>query len=350
MTADDQRIDIILRGFVAWLDDVAAPATHEVLDVVRPSVGYSSETLLVEVRRTDATGAPTERLVLKLPPSGQAIFPTYDFALQARVQEVAAAAGIPAPVPATAVADERWLGSRFLVMPAIEGHVLGEIAVFDKWLAADGPGGSATISRGYVDLLADIHRIDWQGSGLGDVVPRRDNAAEIAHWRDYLAWYDDGAVPVPALVKALEWCASNRPPTEPPPSLLWGDVRLGNTIFDDARRLVAVLDWEMASIGAGEHDLAWMLALQAIQDELIGRTVPGFLDHDGVVARYEARLGRPVHDLEWYEIFAMVRSTAIMTRISILNERRGEPSMLPIADNPILDLLARTIGAATPVR
>ena len=248
------------------------------------------------------------------------------------------------------VADERWLGSPFLVMPAVAGHVLGEIAVFDKWLAADGPDGSTAIHATYMDLLADINRVDWQGSGSAEVVPQRDNAAELAHWREYLAWYDDGAVPVPALVEALDWCEAHRPTTEPPPSLLWGDVRLGNTIFDEARNLVAVLDWEMATIGAAEHDLAWTLTLQATQDELIGRTVAGFLDHDAAVARYQARLGRPVQDLDWYEIFAMVRSTAIMTRISILNERRGEPSMLPIADNPILDLLARRISEATSRR
>ena len=103
----------------------------------------------------------------------------------------------------------------------------------------------------------------------------------------------------------------------------------------------------MATIGAAEHDLGWTLTLQATQDEMIRRTVPGFLDRDAVVARYEARLGRSVQHLEFYEVFAMVRSTAIMTRISILNERRGEPSVLPVADNPILDLLARRIREAT---
>lgn len=347
MTDDDRRRDAVPAGLVAWLDDVDRSNKHEVLGCVRPPVGYSSETLLVHLRRTDALGEHDERIVVKLPPSGPAIFDTYDFAMQARVQEVVAEAGIPAPVPARAVSDERWLGTPFLVMPAINGHVVGEIAVFDRWFPPGDPAANATVHGSYVDLVADINRVDWSGSGLGVAVPQRDNAAELAHWRAYLDWYADGDAPVAALVDALAWCESHRPPTEPAPSLLWGDVRLGNTIFDDARHLEAVLDWEMASIGAAEHDLAWMLSLQATQDGMIGRTVPGFLEADAAVARYEARLGRPVRDLAWYEVFAMVRSTAVMTRISILNERRGEPSLLPIADNPILDLLARRITEAS---
>ena len=89
-----------LDGFVAWLDAQKPGMTHEVVGVDRPDAGYSSETVLVDVRRSDAGGTRDERLVLKLPPAGPAIFPTYDFTLQARVQEAAAAAGIPAAVPA----------------------------------------------------------------------------------------------------------------------------------------------------------------------------------------------------------------------------------------------------------
>lgn len=346
-TPDDPRIDAVLVGFAPWLDHVEAPARHEVVDWVRPSVGYSSETLLVRVRRSDTGGAHDQRLVLKLPPTGPAIFPTYDFELQARVQEAVAEAGIPAPVPVRSESDDRWIGSPFLVMPAIDGHVPGEIAVFDDWFSRDDPARNTAVHGTYVDLVADINRIDWKQRGLAGALPHRDNVAELAHWRDYLAWYDDAEVPVPALVDALGWCEAHLPRTAPSPSLLWGDVRIGNTIFAEGGQLIAVLDWEMASIGAAEHDLAWTLALQATQDQMIGRTVPGFLDHDEVVARYEARLGRRVKDLEWYEIFAMVRSTAIMTRISILNERLGKPSFLPIADNPILDLLARRIAEAS---
>ena len=148
------------------------------------------------------------------------------------------------------------------------------------------------------------------------------------------------------LREALEWCASHQPAVEPAASLLWGDVRLGNVIFDEDRTPVAVLDWEMASIGSAEHDLAWLLSLEDIPRELLGRTVPGFLDHDEVVARYEVRLGRAVQDLEWYEILALVRSAAILTRIAHLDALAGRPVMFPPADHPVLGVLRRRLGEA----
>jgi aminoglycoside phosphotransferase (APT) family kinase protein len=121
--------------------------------------------------------------------------------------------------------------------------------------------------------------------------------------------------------------------------LLWGDVRLENMVLDDEGRPRAVLDWDMTSIGAPEHDLAWLTSLDLTMHALFGARTEGFPDRDGTVARFEAVSGRPVRDLEWYETLAMVRSAAIMTRISVLRRDAGEPVMLPIEDNPILDLL-----------
>ncbi len=384
-----------LAGLAAWLDGQAPGTTHQVVAVERPAAGYSSETALVDVRchpaphhpdsgttvaspgppawsrnegsspsgSTVASPVPpawsqneggeagegsdgaVERLVVKLPPPGPAIFPAYDFALQARVQEAVAAAGIPAPAPARSEADERWLGAPFLVMPAVDGHVVGSVPAFDRRLTAAGAGANRALHTAFVHLVADVNQVDWRAAGLDGVLPHRDNAAELAYWRDYLDWYADGEVLVPALVAALDWCAAHPPAREPEPALRWGDVRLENVILDDDLHPVAVLDWEMASLGAAEHDLAWLTTLQATQDALVGRRVDGFLDLAEVVATYEARLGRPVQDLAWYEALAALRSTAILTRIAHLNDRRGGPNFFPIADNPMLDLLAgRTAG------
>jgi len=335
-------IDTVLAGFVAWLVDRDGGAPPEVLNHQRPSAGFSNETILVDLRR----GTADERFVLKLPPLGPRDFPTYDFALQARVQEAIAAAGIPAPIPVYVVDDSHWLGAPFLVMPAVEGHVVNQMAVSDRWLTKADPALNTTVYDNYVDVMAAINRVDWRAAGLADVVPQRNNAAEVAYWRQYLEWSGDGAVLVPAIADALDWCDANQPGAEPAPSLLWGDVRLGNVIFDESRAPVAVIDWEMASIGAAEHDLAWALGLDAAQEELFQRRVQGFPDHDAAVARYESQLGRSVQDLEWYEIFAIARSTAIMTRIGYLHELAGEPGPFPITDNPVVSILTRRVAEA----
>lgn len=347
MTTGSAADDAVLGDLVAWLDEQSASSTHAVTGHETPAAGYSSRTILVEVARTEAGVVHDERLVLKLPPAGPAIFDRYDFAMQARLQEAASASGIPTATPARAEQDPHWLGAPFLVMPAVDGQVFSEVPALDKRLAKAEPSVNERFHGRFLDLLADIHRIDWRAAGLAGAVPQRDNQAELAYWRAYLDWYADGERIVPVLDEALAWCEANRPASEPEPSLLWGDVRMGNVIVGDDRTPLAVLDWEMATIGAAEHDLAWILSLDATQAALMQRTVPGFLDHDDCVARYEARLGRPVQDLEWYEILASVRSTAIMTRISHLNARRGEDNFFPIADNPILDLLVGRIERAT---
>ena len=80
--------------------------------------------------------------------------------------------------------------------------------------------------------------------------------------------------------------------------MLWGDVRLGNVIFDDGFAPVAVLDWEMASIGPAEHDLAWYTALEGMTEHFFGQRVTGFLTRDEIVARHEQALGRPLVDFD----------------------------------------------------
>src|ERR1019366_6440542 len=185
-----------------------------------------------------------------------------------------------------------------------------------------------------------IHRAD-PDSAPG--VPRRDNAAELDFWEEYLSWSCHGR-PVPALVGALEWCRKPGPADEPPAALLWGDVRFENAVFDDDGRVRAVLDWDMTSVGAPEHDLAWFTSLDFTMHRMFGKRADGFPDRDATVARFEELSGRPVVDLGWYETLAMVRSTPIMTRISYLRREADEPLMLPIDDNPILDLLTERLA------
>ncbi len=336
--------DAVVAGFVAWLRAQDPTATIEAVGYERPSDGFSSETFLVDLHRDGPNGPHDERQVLRLPSPVAGIFPDYDLTRQARAQEAAAAGGIPVAVPVRIESDPQWLGTEFLVMPVVEGHVPGQSPTRDHWITKAPEALQTTMYENYLDVIAAINRIDWDAGDLAEFVPQRDNGAEIGYWRDYLEWYADGEVLVPVLADALEWCAANRPVSEPAPSLLWGDVRLGNVIFDEARAPAAVLDWEMATIGAAEHDLAWHLTLDATQNELFRRTVPGFLDHDAAVARYEAQLGRRLQDLGWYEIFALVRSTSIMTRVAHLHSQAGLPEYFPIADNPILAILQRRIA------
>ncbi len=146
---------------------------------------------------------------------------------------------------------------------------------------------------------------------------------------------------MPALAAALDWCRAHAPEREPAarPVLCWGDVRFGNVVFGDDLRPRAVLDWDMTMIGSREHDVAWFTALMSTIVSMTGRRVEGFPDRDDTVARYEELTGRALHDFDWYETLALVRSTAIMTRIGYLARAAGDQQVMDIDDNPLLDLL-----------
>ena len=187
---------------------------------------------------------------------------------------------------------------------------------------------------GLIDTVVGVHAVDGAATGLGEVLPGTTVRDALDRWTAYVDWSSEGD-PLPALTEALSWSAA-RVPGEAAPVLLWGDVRLGNLVFDEERRVRGVLDWDLASIGPAEMDLGWHFGLEYMMESLFGQRVEGFPRHDDVVARYEEASGRVLADLDWHEVFALVRALAINDRHQrITGDRRR-------ADNPMgAVLLAR---------
>ncbi len=339
---------VVAGALAAWFAARTGSDNVRVVHAEHPSIGYSSETVLVDLAASgtdgDARGEQKYELVVRLAPPTVGTFRDYDLAQQTIAQMAAAAAGVAIAMPEL-VSEVSWLGVPFMVMPRVHGHVLGEVAALDPWLHSLTEAERGQVYEAFIGAIAATHRADLSAAAG---VPVRDNAAELDFWADYLEWSSGGA-PVRELVDALEWCRAHQPVTESEPVLLWGDVRFGNAIFGDDLMPRAVLDWDMASIGAAEHDVAWFITLEATMRSMLGRQLAGFPDRDGTIAQYEALSGRILHDLEWYEILAVTRSTAIMARIGYLHLGAGLASPFPIEDNPILDLLAARIAAADAV-
>ncbi len=144
--------------------------------------------------------------------------------------------------------------------------------------------------------------------------------------------------------EGLRWCRDRIPDPEPPSSLLWGDVQLGNVLVAGDMSIAAVLDFEMSFIGPAELDLAWFLVLHRMTVDRCGGDLPGFLDTTGTIATYEERLGRTVTDLRWFEVFAALRSGAIMVRAARLLSSLGIDDSWLTRGNPTVDLLAELIA------
>jgi aminoglycoside phosphotransferase (APT) family kinase protein len=319
---------------------LGAPAVR-VVAAEHPSTGWSSETVLVDLAwpASDGAGEETGEFVVRLAPPMVGTFRDYDLAQQTVAQLAAAAAGVAVAEPEL-VDDPQWFDVPFMVMPRVRGHIIGEVAAFDPWLNALDEAQRARAHEAFIGAVAATHRADL-AAATG--VPRRDNGAELDFWADYLDWSSGGS-PLPALVDALAWCRARRPVTESEAVLLWGDVRLGNVIFGDDLAPRAVLDWDMTSIGAPEHDVAWFVMLESTMRTLLDSHLAGFPDRQATIAQYESLSGRTLRDFEWYETLALVRSTAIMTRIGYLHRDAGLPSPLPIDDNPLLDLLGARLA------
>lgn len=300
-------------------------------EITRPAPGWSCETVVVE-----------RELVVRLPPLGDGIFPTYDLEEQAAVQEAVASNGAPVASPVTYEPDRSFLDAPFLAMPFVDGPIPNELTAADPWLRSLPDDDSRhAVWRALIDTVAEIHAVPVDGLGL-----RAGLDAELEFWEDYLAWATDGAPPS-GLASALAWCRANRPVHEPAAGLLWGDVRLGNVVFDPAVLAPrAVLDWDMTSGGPLEMDLGWFLALEQLQSELTGIAVPGFGTREEAVALAEEHVERPLVDLDWYEIFALTRASAVSTRIAILFERDGRQTMFEPGNDPAYTAAAARIAVA----
>ena len=116
-------------------------------------------------------------------------------------------------------------------MGFVRGVIPSDFTAGDEWLR-DLPddGARRAVWEAFVDAVLTIGTADGAGLGL-----RTGLGAELDWWDRYIGWATDGAPPSD-LADVLTWCSANQPSTEPPAALLWGDVRLGNVVFDPRRR------------------------------------------------------------------------------------------------------------------
>jgi aminoglycoside phosphotransferase (APT) family kinase protein len=332
--------DEFAARFARWLS--AQWNTEVVVDEVdHPSVGYSSVTTMVRAR---SAGTKATRLVVRMAPAPAGTFADYDLSVQHAAQLAAAGAGVPIATPLQTETDTSWLGAPFTVMPRVDGHIIGEAHSFDRWLVGLGAAGQATLHDHFLETMVAIHRADTAAAAAAGV-PVRDDKAELVYWDDYLQW-SAGGDPLPELVDALAWCRTHAPPRADAPTVLrWGDVRLGNMVFGDDLQPSAVLDWDMAAIGAPEHDLAWFTMLDDVISTLAGRRVEGFPGRGGLIARYEELSGKSLAHFDWYETFALLRSTAVLARIGYLERDAGREPAMPVAGSPVLAMLCERTSA-----
>jgi aminoglycoside phosphotransferase (APT) family kinase protein len=319
VAARQRDLDAVHDGLTRWVHAQHPRATDVRLGPLRkPSSGYSSETLLFGLTWTEDGVDREDELVARLPPAGGGIFPEYDLTRQANVQRALATTAIPVAEPLAVELDESWVGAPFFVMRRVLGTVLPDTPSYVTAGALHDavPDTQTRVQRDFVHTLADLHALDWDGLGLGVLIPpdQRGLAHDLDRAETYVQWSTDSDVPT-VITDAIAWARAHRPNPEPPLSLIWGDPRLGNVVFGDDWSQHALLDWEMASIAPAELDLAWFVGLHEMSTNGRGGDLPGFVGHDEVLALWSYGLGRPVVDYRWFEVLSLVRAESIFLRI-----------------------------------
>lgn len=288
------------------------------------AAGWSSESLLFDAK----VGERISEYVVRIPPTGGGIFPNYDLGAQTLTQNLLHEHGIATPSPILYEPDNSWIGSKFLVMPRIVGHTPSDTSYATRgWLHDAGPDVQRRVHDSFLTTIADLQQVPitdatWleRPSGVG-------TTAELTWWREYVKWGTENQVP-DIMAEAFEWLMHYQPEEPAELTVCWGDARLSNAIFDDTGQIVGALDWEQACICPAETDFAWWLATRRQMLEVNGLDIdpelPGFDTRAEVIRRFEVMIGRPLVDLGWYEIFAMVRMGSCILRTQVLLRQIGQ--------------------------
>jgi aminoglycoside phosphotransferase (APT) family kinase protein len=314
-------LDEVATALERWARAKVGPDAR-VTNAASPGNGMSSETVLFDMD----SGGEAERYAARLAPQPDVypVFPEYDIELQAKCMRlVRAHTDVPVPDVRWLELDERWLGTRFLVMRRIEGNAPPDIPpyVFMGWVVDATPAQRAALQTNTVQILATLHTLNPSNADLSFLArPQHGGTAlaqQLGHERWYYEWAREG-VSYPLIDATFEWLDAHMP-DEGETVLNWGDARVGNVLYRDFAP-VAVLDWEMATMGPREVDLAWMIFLHRFFDDIAERFgMPGmkdFLQREAVAAEYEQLTGHTVRELEWFEVFAALRFAIVSVRTS----------------------------------
>ncbi|HLU42973.1 MAG TPA: phosphotransferase family protein, partial [Microthrixaceae bacterium] len=254
----------------AWLARRLPPGARPRIDGLAGTSanGMSSETLVVDARWREGGAERRERLVARLAPGPEdvPVFPSYDLDRQFRsIRLVAEVTDVPVPPVWWSEPDPDAVGAPFFVMSHVDGRVPPDVMPYnfgDSWLHDAGRDDQRRLQDATVDVLARLHAVDGATDRFAFLAPATAGDTPLrrrfAVTREWYAFAAADGFRSPLVERALAWLEDRWPATESGAVLCWGDSRIGNVIYDGFVP-AAVLDWEMATVGPRELDVAWLI-------------------------------------------------------------------------------------------
>lgn len=280
--------------------------------------GFSNLTYLLRLGEPSEGG---QEYVLRRAPLGPVARGAHDmpreYRLLSRVHPV-----LPiAPQPVLLVEDPAVLGAPFYLMERRRGVVV-RTGLPPEYAAL--PDAPRRLSEALVDTLADLHAVDIDAAGLRDLgKPEGFNARQVEGWagRWRRARTDDLPDELPD-EDVIAWLTAHTP-AESAHTLVHNDFKLDNLMLDpaDPARVVALLDWEMTTVGDPLADLGLTLTYWTMPQQpggaenRVGAAAPGFLSREAFLTRYAARSGRDVSGIGWYEVLGHFKLAVIVGQI-----------------------------------
>jgi aminoglycoside phosphotransferase (APT) family kinase protein len=264
---------------------------------------------------SNATFALSTGVVLRRPPRGPLPPSAHDVLREARLLHALEGTAVRTPRVLAECADLEVIGAPFYVMELIDGDVITTTIPEALRSSAD----HERIASELIDALVELHAVEWTALDL-EGFGRPSGYLERQLRRFGGLWEHNRTREVPEVVEVGRWLADNLP-AEQPATIVHGDYRLGNVMFGARApaRLIAIFDWEMATIGDPLADVGYMVSHWRERDDPPTRfslqTVTegdGFPDRRGLVELYARRSGRPVEDLDWYIVLAIWKSVVFM--------------------------------------
>jgi aminoglycoside phosphotransferase (APT) family kinase protein len=290
---------------------------------VEGATGAALSASLISGGRSNLTYSITDgthEWVLRRPPLGHVLPTAHDMAREYTVLTALAPTNVPVPRTYAFCDDDAVNGAPFYVMEKVDGRILRT----PDDLAPLTNDDARRCSEELVDVLVHIHTVDFHAVGL-DEFGRPDGYLErqVRRWNKQWESSKAAGCPDSPAIDELARRLTNALPASGPPTIVHGDYRLDNTMLapDDAGRVVAVLDWEMATLGDPLADLGLFLLYwgrseaQVVATGAAISTAAGFLSRDDVIERYAKQSGRSLDALDWYEVFASYKLAIIVAGI-----------------------------------
>jgi aminoglycoside phosphotransferase (APT) family kinase protein len=313
------------------------PGREGDIEVERIRGGHSNETFYIR--------CGDEEWVLRRPPRGPLLPTAHDVAREYRVLRALEGTNVPVPRPILLCEDTSVIGAPFYLMERMQGVVIRAKLplAFEADVAA-----RAGLADELIDRLADLHAVDWQAVGLGDFgKPQGYLERQVRRWAGQLDASRNRDLP--DLDAVTVWLQQNLPESGPA-TIVHGDYRLDNVMYraEPPARVVAIFDWEMATLGDPLADLGYLLSFwrergdpePELQADASWRITEaeGFPTRSQLVQRYAERTGRQMTHVAFYVALAI-------WKLAILLEGSYRRHLAGTTDDPFFASLGEGVPA-----